>query len=61
MFADKFPRLFLILDMVIMFSIAAGVLCWAAWSVGNLIGGIREWRYSLRGRVKRAFGVPAAA
>ena len=34
---------------------------WAAWSVGNLIGGIREWRYSLRGRVKRAFGVPAAA
>jgi hypothetical protein len=61
MFADKFPRLFLILDMVIMFSVAAGVLCWAAWSVGNLIGSIREWRYSLRGKVKRAFGVPAAA
>ena len=61
MFAEKFPRLFLVLDAIAMFAVVLGLVCWAALAAGNLIDQIREWRYSLRGKVKKAFTVPAAA
>ena len=60
MFANKFPRLFLVLDGIAMFAVVVGLVCWAALAAGNLIDQIREWRYSLRGKVKKAFTVPAA-
>jgi len=61
MFAEKFPRLFLVLDAIAMFAVVLGLVCWATLAAGNLIDQIREWRYSLRGKAKRAFTVPAAA
>ena len=61
MFAEKFPRLFLVLDAIAMFAVVLGLVCWATLAAGNVIDQIREWRYSLRGKVKRAFTVPAAA
>ena len=61
MFAEKFPRLFLVLDAIAMFAVVLGLVCWATLAAGNLIDQIRELRYSLRGKAKRAFTVPAAA